>query len=80
MLENQLKKKDFGGSSSTGSSIINGIEVFQNENKLTKKNSITLNKNLIHSIINPPVVSEKLIHEIPKIGIINGLYATKSFK
>lgn len=46
------------------------------ENKLSKKNVINLNKNLIHNIINPPVVSEKLIHENPKIGIINGLYAT----
>ena len=41
-----------------------------------QKNTITLNKNLIHSILNPPVVSEKLIHDIPKVGIINGLYAT----
>jgi endopeptidase La len=46
------------------------------ENKLSKKNTITLNKNLIHNIINPPVVSEKLIHESPRVGIINGLYAT----
>ena len=46
------------------------------ENKLSKKNTITMNKNLIHNIINPPVVSEKLIHETPIVGIINGLYAT----
>jgi len=46
------------------------------ENKLSKKNTITLNKNLIHNIINPPVISEKLIHNEPIVGIINGLYAT----
>ena len=46
------------------------------ENKLSKKNTIILNKNLVHNIINPPVVCEKLIHNVPKVGIINGLYAT----
>ena len=44
--------------------------------KVSKKNTITLNKNIIHNIINPPVVSEKLIHEQPRVGVINGLYAT----
>jgi endopeptidase La len=52
------------------------LDTLYNNTKISKKNTITLNKNIIHTILNPPVVTEKLIHEEPKVGIINGLYAT----
>lgn len=44
------------------------------------KNNISfnnkLNKKIIHDILNKPIVNEKVIHNEPKVGIINGLYAT----
>ena len=62
MLENQLKKKDFGGSSSTGSSIINGIEVFKNENKLTDETTKLLKAMLSFSGTNRISAKECLKH------------------
>ena len=62
MLENQLKKKDFGGSSSTGSSIINGIEVFRNENKLTDETTKLLKAMLSFSGTNRISAKECLKH------------------
>lgn len=41
-----------------------------------KSDKIILNKKIIHDIISIPLLNEKLIHNNPEIGIINGLYAT----
>jgi endopeptidase La len=45
-------------------------------NKYTNKKKIILNKKLVHTILNPPSIQEKNIHSEPKVGVINGLYAT----
>ena len=50
---------------------INLKNIYNKSNK-----NIIIDKKMIHNILKPPIVLDKKINDEPKIGIINGLYAT----